>query len=60
MLVLSRKPNERIVIGSGRDAVVVTIVDAVHGKVRLGIEAPKSVPVLREELVGRDFRRPAA
>jgi len=47
MLVLSRKEGERIRVG---DNIVVTIVRA--GKeVRVGIEAPKDVKILREELV---------
>ncbi len=53
MLVLSRRESERIVI-DGR--ITVTVV-AVHGnRVRVGIEAPKEVAVLRGEL----SRRPAA
>jgi carbon storage regulator len=48
MLVLSRKIGERIVID---DRIVVTIVEIRGGKIRLGIEAPKEVPVWREELV---------
>lgn len=47
MLVLSRKKDERIVIG---DNVVITIVEIRGDKVRLGIEAPKEVPVHREEI----------
>jgi carbon storage regulator len=47
MLVLSRKINEQIVIG---DNVVVTIVEICGRKVRLGIEAPKEVPVHRREI----------
>lgn len=51
MLVLSRKVGERIHIG---DNVVILIV-AVDGRnVRVGIEAPKSVAVRREELPERD------
>ena len=47
MLVLSRKPGERIMIG---DRISVTVV-TVHGKfVRLGIDAPKEMPVHREEV----------
>ena len=49
MLVLSRKVGERIVLGCG----VVVTVAAVHGsQVRLGVEAPPDVIVLREELIG--------
>ena len=48
MLVLSRKVRERIVIGDG---IVLTVV-SVHGPhVRIGIEAPDSVAVWREELL---------
>ncbi|HAN97716.1 MAG TPA: transcriptional regulator [Planctomycetaceae bacterium] len=60
MLILSRKQNERIVIGEGKDAVVLMVVDLQHGKVRLGIEAPRETPIVREELIGRDGKRPAA
>jgi carbon storage regulator len=47
MLVLSRKQNERIRVG---DSVVVTIVRVSGDKVRIGIEAPADVRVLRDEL----------
>ena len=47
MLVLSRKQNERIRVG---DSVVVTIVRVSGDKVRIGIEAPAHVRVLRDEL----------
>jgi carbon storage regulator len=47
MLVLSRKKDESIVIN---DEVVVTIVEIRGDKVRLGIEAPKEVPVHRREV----------
>lgn len=47
MLVLSRKKNEAIVVSNN---VRITIVDVRGDKVRLGIEAPKDVPVHREEV----------
>ena len=47
MLVLSRKQNERIRVG---DSVVVTVVRVSGDKVRIGIEAPPSMRVLRDEL----------
>ncbi len=47
MLVLSRKTNEKLVIGS---EVVVTVVSVRGNSVRLGIEAPRSVSVRRGEL----------
>ena len=47
MLVLSRQKDESIIIG---DNVEVTIVDIRGDKVRLGITAPKSIPVHRREV----------
>jgi len=47
MLVLSRQRDESIIIG---DNIVITIVDIRGDKVRLGIEAPKEVPVHRQEV----------
>lgn len=47
MLVLSRKKNESIVIN---DNVVITVVEIRGDKVRLGIVAPRDVPVHRQEV----------
>ncbi len=47
MLVLSRKVGERIWIG---DEISITVVRITGGGVRLGIEAPVEMPVVREEL----------
>ena len=47
MLVLSRQRNESIMIG---DDVEVLIVDVKGGNVRLGITAPKHIPVHRREI----------
>ena len=47
MLVLSRQKDESIMIG---DDVEITIVDVRGDKVRLGITAPKSIPVHRMEV----------
>ena len=49
MLVLSRKVGERVLVG---DKVVVTVVRIGPNKVRLGIEAPKDMNIVREELCG--------
>jgi len=48
MLVLSRKLNEKIVIGGG---IVVTVVNIDRNQVRLGIKAPGHVAVFRQELI---------
>lgn len=55
MLVLSRKENERIRLG---DSIVLTIVRVSGDKVRLGIQAPPDVLVLRDEL--ETFAKPEA
>jgi carbon storage regulator len=47
MLVLSRKKGERIVID---DDITITVVEIRSDKVKLGIEAPKDVPVHRQEV----------
>ena len=47
MLVLSRQRDESLIIG---DNVVVTVVDVRGDKVRLGIEAPREIPVHRREV----------
>lgn len=47
MLVLSRRPNESIVIN---DKIVITVIEIRGDKVRLGIEAPRDVPVHRSEV----------
>jgi carbon storage regulator len=48
MLVLSRKLGEKIVIGEN---ICITVVDIDRGKIRLGIEAPRDVPIFRQELL---------
>lgn len=47
MLILTRRANERIMIG---DTIVITVLAIRSGQVRLGIEAPAAVPVHREEI----------
>jgi carbon storage regulator len=48
MLVLSRRLNETIVIDGN---ILVKVVDIRGNQVRLGIEAPGGIPILREELL---------
>ncbi len=63
MLVLSRKSTEDILIG---DSIVVTVLEIRGNKVRIGINAPKEIQVLRSELrnvipkLPTDFVPPAA
>lgn len=53
MLVLSRKPGERVLIGGD---IVVQVIDVRGDKVRLGITAPNDVRVNREEVDARTNR----
>lgn len=48
MLVLSRKLGEKIFIGEN---ICITVVDIDRGKIRIGIEAPRDVPIYRQELL---------
>jgi carbon storage regulator len=47
MLILSRKPNESLVI---QDNIIITVLAIEGDRVKLGITAPREVPVLRQEL----------
>ncbi len=48
MLVLSRKSGEQILIGNN---VIVTIISSDNGKVKIGIDAPEDVRILRKGLL---------
>jgi len=56
MLVLSRKPGERIFIG---DNVSVTIVRIGPNTVKIGIDAPREMNIVREELCSNSLPRAA-
>jgi carbon storage regulator len=56
MLVLSRKKNESIVIDNN---ITITVVEIRGDKVRLGIVAPKDVPVHRQEVFDAIHGKPA-
>lgn len=47
MLVLTRKEGESIIIG---DNVKIMIINAQDGRARIGIDAPKEIPIAREEV----------
>jgi len=54
MLVLTRRRDERIVLKIAENfEVVITVCDVDGNKVRIGVEAPSRVSVLREELIDR-------
>src|SRR3972149_2064212 len=61
MLVLTRKPGERIFIG---DDIIVTLIsirrDEEYGdRIRIGLDAPSEVPIRREEVPDERIRSPA-
>lgn len=47
MLILQRKEGQSFLIG---DDIVITVQEIGQGRVRLAVEAPRSVPILRKEL----------
>lgn len=58
MLILRRRAGETLLIG---DDIKITVMDVYEGGVRLAIDAPKNVPVLRSELLQvADANRDAA
>lgn len=56
MLVLSRKPGEKIQIGEN---ITVTFLGTKNGNYRIGIDAPDDITILRTELIIKD-QEPAA
>jgi carbon storage regulator len=47
MLIITRRPGEKIMLG---DDIVVHVMEIVGNSVRVGIQAPRSIPVYREEI----------
>ena len=56
MLVLSRRESQRVKLG---ESIVLTVVRLGRDKVRLGIDAPSDVVILREELDAKDLPQSA-
>ena len=50
MLILTRRPGETLII---RDNIRVTVLDVSGNQIRLGVTAPREVPVHREEVAER-------
>ncbi len=57
MLVLSRRPGEKVVINGN---IIVTVVEVRGDQIRLGIDAPRSVKVYREEVYAQVLAENAA
>jgi carbon storage regulator len=47
LLIITRRPGEKIMLG---DQIVIEVIEVSGSSVRVGIAAPKSVPVYREEI----------
>ncbi|MFO0929213.1 MAG: carbon storage regulator [Gemmataceae bacterium] len=56
MLVLTRKPGERILIGND---IVLEVLEVQGNRIRIGIQAPQGVPILRSELLEGKGHLPA-
>lgn len=54
MLVITRRRGDRVLIGKDVEIMVTRIMD---GQVRLAIAAPKDVPIVRKELLGREVTK---
>jgi len=57
MLVLTRKPTQQIRVG---DAIIITVVRVEGNKVRIGIEAPLDVPIMRGEIAASEPVEPTS
>jgi carbon storage regulator len=55
MLVLTRKVGEKILIGND---IEVTVVRVAQGAVRIGVEAPSHLPIVREEIQRQHAKEP--
>lgn len=53
MLIVSRKVNEEVVIGKEGN-IVVKVISISRNVIRIGIEAPEDIPILRRELLDRE------
>lgn len=47
MLIITRRPGEKIMLG---DDIIIDVMEIVGNSVRVGIQAPRSIPVYREEI----------
>ncbi len=54
MLVLGRKPGEYVVIG---DDIIVKVVKSDEGDLRLAIDAPRNIPIVRGEVYERNKKK---
>lgn len=53
MLILTRRTSESIIIGEGDDAITIQIAGINGNQVKVSIDAPRNIPVHREEIYQR-------
>lgn len=54
MLVLSRREDEKLIIGEGENKVIITVLEIRHGRIRLGITAPQGTNIRRAEVQSKE------
>jgi carbon storage regulator len=57
MLILSRRPGERLVLMMGDYKATIELIEISGNRVRVGIDAPREIEVVREEIPLRTERR---
>ena len=60
MLILTRKYDQSIIIGSGTDYITIMVLGIERDRVQLGIDAPDNVGVWREEILTGDSNKPTS
>lgn len=53
MLILTRKPNQVVIVGEGANKVAVTLLSIDGDRIRLGFHAASQIPIYREEAVDK-------
>ncbi len=50
MLVIGRRPGDAVVIGTGAEQIEIEVLESSPSQVKLGIRAPRSIPIIRKEI----------
>jgi carbon storage regulator len=60
MLILTRRVGEKLMIDLGAETITITVIGVKGNQVRMGVDAPKRIPVHREEIYDRIKRQASA
>ncbi|HZX79897.1 MAG TPA: carbon storage regulator CsrA [Lysobacter sp.] len=60
MLILTRRPGEKIIVGEGENQVTILVAEIDGNRTKIGVHAPRNIPVHREEVFERVQREKAA